>query len=53
MNALVKFASLEKIDLTVVGPEAPLVEGIVDEFQAAGLLIFGPNKAAAVSESDA
>ncbi len=50
IERLVKFASVENIDLTVVGPEAPLVEGIVDEFQAAGLRIFGPTKAAAELE---
>ena len=50
IERLVRFASLESIDLTVVGPEAPLVEGIVDEFQAAGLRVFGPTKAAAELE---
>ncbi|MGE0374379.1 MAG: phosphoribosylamine--glycine ligase [Planctomycetaceae bacterium] len=47
---LVKFAAAEQIALTVVGPEVPLVAGIVDAFQAAGLLIFGPSKAAAQLE---
>jgi len=41
------FALEHEIDLTIVGPEAPLVAGIVDYFQAAGLRIFGPSKAAA------
>ena len=41
----------KKIDLTVVGPEAPLAEGIVDEFLAKGLQIFGPTKAAAQIEA--
>ncbi len=41
---LLEFARKEKIDLTVVGPEAALANGIVDEFQKAGLKIFGPNK---------
>ncbi|PIE51032.1 MAG: phosphoribosylamine--glycine ligase [Flavobacteriales bacterium] len=41
---LVKFAKKEAIDLTIVGPEAPLVEGIVDEFEKEGLRIFGPGK---------
>lgn len=50
IDALCEFASAEKIDLTVVGPEVPLTEGIVDTFQAAGLDIFGPNKAAAQVE---
>ena len=47
---LVKFAREEGIDLTVVGPEAPLVAGIADEFQAAGLRVFGPSRAAAQLE---
>lgn len=47
---LVEFATREKIDLTIVGPEAPLVDGIVDEFKAAGLKIFGPNAKAASLE---
>lgn len=41
---LVTFALQEKIDLTVVGPETPLTEGIVDAFQASGLRIFGPTR---------
>ena len=44
---LLQFARDEGVDLTVVGPEAPLVEGVVDAFRAAGLRIFGPSKAAA------
>lgn len=48
--ALVAFAQSEKIDLTIVGPEAPLVAGVVDAFQAAGLHIFGPTKGAAQLE---
>ncbi|HXG50584.1 MAG TPA: phosphoribosylamine--glycine ligase [candidate division Zixibacteria bacterium] len=44
---LVEFALREKIDLTVVGPELPLVLGIADAFEKAGLRIFGPNQAAA------
>ena len=48
---LVDFARREKIHLTVVGPEAPLAEGVVDDFRAAGLKIFGPVKAAAQLES--
>ncbi len=47
---LKKFAQENKIDLTVVGPEIPLVAGIVDEFAKDGLKIFGPNKAAAMIE---
>lgn len=49
--ALLHFAEQEQIDLTVVGPEVPLSMGIVDTFQAAGLQIFGPTKAAAQLES--
>ena len=45
------FAIENGIDLTVVGPEASLARGIVDEFKAAGLRIFGPSKAAATIES--
>lgn len=45
--ALAAFAEKEAIDLTVVGPEAPLVVGIVDEFRKRGLRIFGPTAAAA------
>jgi phosphoribosylamine--glycine ligase len=44
---LKKFAINNKIDLTIVGPEAPLASGIVDEFGKEGLRIFGPSKAAA------
>jgi phosphoribosylamine--glycine ligase len=51
VEALVKLARKEKVDLTVVGPEAPLAEGIVDRFAAAGLPIFGPTKQAARIES--
>lgn len=51
IQGLLIYARREGIDLTVVGPEAPLAAGIVDAFQAAGLLIFGPNKAAARLEA--
>ena len=47
VNSLLQFAKKEKIDFTVVGPEAPLVNGVVDVFQENGLAIFGPSKAAA------
>lgn len=50
IKALVKFARSEKIDLTVVGPESSLTLGIVDQFEANGLRIFGPNKKAAILE---
>jgi phosphoribosylamine--glycine ligase len=48
---LVEFALKEGIQLTVVGPEAPLAAGVVDAFRAAGLKIFGPTRAAAQLES--
>lgn len=47
LEGLLEFAIVNDIDFTFVGPEAPLVEGIVDLFEAAGLRIFGPNKQAA------
>lgn len=50
-EGLIRFARQEKIELTVVGPEAPLAAGIVDAFQRAGLAIFGPTRAAAELES--
>ena len=50
IKGLVKFATDKNIDLTVIGPEAPLVAGIVDAFTAAGLKVFGPTKAAAKLE---
>lgn len=49
--ALRAWAQQEKISLTVVGPEAPLAAGVVDEFRAHGMRIFGPTKAAAQLES--
>ena len=48
---LIEFVRREQIALTVVGPEAPLAAGIVDDFTAAGLKIFGPTRAAAQLES--
>jgi len=48
---LLEFSRKEKIDLTVVGPEVALSLGIVDEFEKAGLKIFGPNKQAANLEA--
>lgn len=50
LTELADFAEQEAIDLTVVGPEVPLVMGIVDIFEARGLKIFGPNKACAQFE---
>lgn len=51
VDALLEFAKIEHIDLTVVGPEAALAIGIVDRFEQEGLRIFGPTKAAAQIES--
>lgn len=51
VDDLVKFAQDEQIHLTIVGPEAPLSQGVVDAFRKAGLKIFGPTKAAAQLES--
>ncbi|WP_199102097.1 phosphoribosylamine--glycine ligase [Aquitalea sp. ASV11] len=50
-EALVEFARREDIQLTVVGPEAPLAAGVVDAFRAAGLKIFGPTQYCAQLES--
>lgn len=51
IDELVKFAQNEQIHLTIVGPEAPLSQGVVDAFRAVGLKIFGPTRAAAQLES--
>ncbi|MFC1621352.1 phosphoribosylamine--glycine ligase [Candidatus Omnitrophota bacterium] len=50
INGLLKFAKENKIDLTVVGPEVPLVRGIVDRFNKEGLKVFGPSKEFAMLE---
>ena len=50
LNELANFAKEKEIDLTIVGPEDPLVNGIVDIFKEHGLTIFGPSKAAAQLE---
>jgi phosphoribosylamine--glycine ligase len=50
-QGLLEFAQRKKIDLTVVGPDQQLADGIVDLFEPEGLKIFGPNKAAAQIES--
>ena len=49
-SALIEFAKAEAIDLTVVGPEVPLVDGLVDRFEAEGLAAFGPRADAAQLE---
>jgi phosphoribosylamine--glycine ligase len=51
VTALADYAQENQIDLTVVGPEESLVNGIVDEFENRGLRIFGPNKACAEFEN--
>lgn len=50
IDRLVKFAKENHVELTIVGPEAPLVIGVVDAFQEAGLACFGPTKGAAQLE---
>ncbi|MBI5250139.1 MAG: phosphoribosylamine--glycine ligase [Desulfomonile tiedjei] len=50
VSGLRDLAQAEKVDLTVVGPEAPLVEGLVDQFEEAGLKVFGPRGQAAALE---
>lgn len=52
IGAMVELARKRRVDLTVVGPEAPLCVGIVDQFTKAGLRIFGPTAAAARIEGD-
>ncbi len=49
-DSLIESAKEKMIDLTIVGPEAPLVDGVVDRFKAAGLKIFGPSQAASQLE---
>ncbi len=51
VDALVAFATENQIDLTVVGPEAPLAAGLSDALRAAGITVFGPSQAAARLES--
>lgn len=51
VDALIEFSKTHAVDLVVVGPEDPLNEGIVDRFEAAGISIFGPDKACAQFES--
>ncbi len=50
IDGLIAFAQAQAVGLTIVGPEVPLVAGIVDRFQAAGLACFGPTRAAAQLE---
>ena len=50
IDALIELAHKEKVNLTIVGPEAPLVAGIVDRFEEAGLPCFGPSAGAAQLE---
>jgi phosphoribosylamine--glycine ligase len=50
VKGLLKFAKEKKIDLTVVGSEQPLVEGLVDTFEEHGFKVFGPSKSAAQLE---
>ncbi|HLC93274.1 MAG TPA: phosphoribosylamine--glycine ligase [archaeon] len=50
ISALLEFALKNKIDLTIVGPETPLVEGVVDAFEEKGMRIFGPSGTAAMLE---
>ena len=53
IDGLINLVREEGIDVTVVGPEAPLVAGVVDRFRMEGLRIFGPTAAAAQLEDDA
>jgi len=50
VKALADFAQSEGIDFTIVGPEAPLVAGLVDEFESRGLKVFGPSQKASMLE---
>ena len=49
-DGLVEFAKKENVDLTIIGPDGPLAEGIVDAFSRQGLRVFGPDKKAAIIE---
>ena len=51
MPAVIDFCKANKVDFVVVGPEAPLAAGIVDDLDAAGFKVFGPSKAASRLES--
>ena len=52
LNGLADFVQREGIDISVIGPEAPLADGIVDVFAERGLAVFGPTQAAAQIEAD-
>lgn len=52
VDGLLEFARRERIDLTVVGPEDPLANGLADRFEAVGLRVFGPSQKAAQIEAD-
>ena len=52
VDGLLEFARRERIDLTVVGPEDPLANGLSDRFEAVGLRVFGPSQKAAQIEAD-
>lgn len=52
LTGLADFAEQEGIDITIIGPEAPLADGVVDLFEERGLTVFGPTKAAAQIEAD-
>src|SRR5579859_3512015 len=47
LQGLIELAQQERVDLTIVGPEAPLAAGLADRFHDAGLHVFGPSRAAA------
>lgn len=51
-DKLIKFAKDNSIDLVIIGPEQPLVDGLADDLRQNGIKVFGPNKAAAVIEGD-
>jgi phosphoribosylamine--glycine ligase len=51
VESLVRFSKAEEIDITIIGPEQPLAQGIVDKFNAENLRVFGPSKEAALIES--
>src|SRR5512136_1143194 len=52
LSGLLAYARAKAVDLTIVGPEGPLSLGIVDEFQRAGLRVFGPDRSAAEIEAN-